>query len=73
MAGAVFLFRQNHAGARSAQRLVRGGGDDVGVFAGVRMQPGGDQAGEVRHVDQQNGADRIGDLAETSRNPTVRG
>ena len=49
-----------------AQRLVRRGGDDVGVLAGVRVQARRHQAGEVRHVHQEDGAHRIGDLAEAA-------
>ena len=67
MAGGVLRLRKNHAGARAAQRLVRGGGDDVGVLARIGMQAGGDQAREMRHVDQEDGADRIGDLAEARK------
>ena len=62
--GAVFFAGQDHAGARTAECLVRGGGDDVGLVARVRVDAGGDEAGEVRHVDEQYGSDRIGDLAE---------
>ena len=70
---AVLLLRQNDAGARSAQSLVRGGSDDIGVLAGIRMQTRGHQSGEMRHVDQQNRADRIGRSRGSARNPSVRG
>ena len=64
MSLAYFSLRQDHAGARSAQRLVRGGGDDVGVLARVGMHARRHQAGDVRHVHQEDRAHRIGDLAE---------
>ena len=41
---------EDHPGARPAQALVRGGGDDVGVLEGVRALARGDDAGDVRHV-----------------------
>ena len=53
----VFLLAEDQAAARSAQRLVRGGGDKVGVFDGAGMQAGGDQPGDVRDVGQQPGPD----------------
>jgi hypothetical protein len=62
--GRILGARKDHAGARAAQRLVRGGSDDVGVLAGVRIQSRRHQTGEVRHVHQENRADGIGDLAE---------
>ncbi len=50
--------------ARAAQRLVRGGGDEVGHRHRIVVQPGGDQAGVMGHVDEQLGADLAGDLGE---------
>ncbi len=58
------LRRQDHTTARTTQRLVRGGRDDVGVRHRVGVQPGGDQAREVRHVDHQVRADLVRDAAE---------
>ena len=45
-----------HAAARAAQRLVGGGGDEVGVRHRARVQPGGDRAGDVRDVDHEQRA-----------------
>ena len=53
----LLVIGQHHAGARAAQRLVRRGGDDMGVRQRARMQARGDQAGEMRHVDHEIGAD----------------
>ena len=50
----LFVVRQDHAAARAAQRLVRGGGDDMGVRQRARMDAAGDQAGEMRHVDHED-------------------
>ena len=50
--GGELLLAENQAGARSAQGLVRGGGDDVRVGHGRRMNAAGDESGEVGHVDQ---------------------
>ena len=62
----VLLGRQHQPAARTAQRLVRGGGGQVRVrhrvlVAGEHLA--GHQAGEVRHVHHQRGADLVGDLA----------
>ena len=43
---------------------MRSGGDNVGEFAGVRVEPGGDQSGEVRHVDHEHRSASIGGFAE---------
>ncbi len=61
---AVLRLGEDHAGAGAPQRLVRGGGDDVGPLAGVGMNARGDKPGKVRHVDQQESAHRIGNPAE---------
>ena len=48
------LLAQHHTAARSAQRLVRGGGEDLRVFHRIEIageHAPRDQAGEVRHVD----------------------
>ena len=63
--GAVLFLRENEAAAGSAESLMGGRSDDVGVLAGVRVKTRGDQSRNMRHVDQQQGADRIGNFAET--------
>ena len=52
------------AGPRAAERLVRGGGDEIGDRHRIVVQPGRDQPGVVGHVDQQLRADFAGDLGE---------
>ena len=54
---------EDEAAARAAQRLVRGGGDEIGVRHGRGVQAGGDEAGDVRDVGEKVGADAAGDLA----------
>ena len=62
--GDVLVVGEDHGAARAAQRLVRGGRDDMGVREGARMRAAGHQAREVRHVDHEVGADLVGDGAE---------
>ena len=52
---------EDHAAARAAQRLVRGGGDDVGVRERAGVQARRDEAGDVGHVDEQQRVDVVGD------------
>ena len=62
----VLAGRQDHAAARAAQRLVRRGGDDIGVGHRVlvaREHLACDQTREVRHVDHQHRANLVSDLA----------
>ena len=65
--GGKFLLAQDHAGARSAQSLVRGRGDDVRMRHGRRMHASGNQSGEMRHVDQVERADFVGDLPHAGK------
>ena len=58
------LLAEDHAGARAAEGLVRGRGDDVSVLDRTRMQPCCHESGEVGHVDHQQRADFIRDLPE---------
>ncbi len=55
---------QDHAGARTAQRLVRGGGDEVAVRHRRRVLPRRHQAGDVRDVGHQQAAGLVGDRAK---------
>ena len=59
---AEFLLRQDHTAARAAQRLVRGGGDDVGIRHGAFMLAAGDQARDVRHVSHKERAVSVCDV-----------
>ena len=70
--GDLLVIAQDHAAARAAQRLVRGGGHDMRMRQRRRMRAAGDEAGNVRHVDHQIGADRVGDLAEALPVPDAR-
>ena len=57
---------QHQSATRTAQRLMRGGGDDVSMRNRVLVTGehlAGHQTGEVRHVDHERGAHLIGDLA----------
>jgi len=66
--GFAHIFcRQNHAAARTAQGLVRGGGGDVGVRKWALVQTGGHKAGDVGHIYHQLGADLVGNLAEAGK------
>src|SRR5437588_12337575 len=56
-------FAKNHAAARAAQRLVRGGGNDVGVGNRAWMDACGDQSRDVRHVHEKERADGLGGFA----------
>jgi hypothetical protein len=67
--GERLVIGQDHAAARAAQGLVRGGGDDMGVRERRGMRATGHEAGEMRHVDHEIGADLVGDLAEAGEIP----
>ena len=58
----VFLLGENETGTRTAEGLVRGGRDHVGVRHGARVQARGHESGEVGHIDPEFGADLVGDL-----------
>ena len=55
---------EDHAAARPAQHLVRGGADHVGVRHRRRYRAAGDQADDVRGVDHQVCTDLVGDVPE---------
>src|SRR2546428_3639294 len=58
---------QNEAGARAAQRLVRGRGDDMGVGERARMYPARNKTREMRHVDEELGADLVRNGAKAAK------
>ena len=61
----VLLATENHAAARAAQRLVRGGGHEVGIRHWGRMLARGDQTGDVRHIDHQQASGLVSDVAQS--------
>ncbi len=62
-----FLARQNHPGARPAQRLVRGGRHNLCVRHRRRMHPARHQPGKVRHIHQQQRAALVGNRAHAGK------
>src|SRR5438067_11359914 len=48
--GGELLLAEDEAGARAAQRLVSGAGDDLRVRKRRRMHTSGNESGEVRHI-----------------------
>jgi hypothetical protein len=60
----VFLGGEDQPSPRAAQRLVGGGGDDVGVLHRVGEHLPGHQADEVGGVDHEHRTDLVGDRAE---------
>ncbi|QTK78950.1 hypothetical protein AT6N2_C1164 [Agrobacterium tumefaciens] len=68
--GGVELLRQilvvgeDHAAARAAQRLVRGGGRNMAMRERRGMLATGDETGDVRHIDHQVSANFISNFAE---------
>ncbi len=70
--GDDLVVGQDQAAARTAQRLVGGGGGDVGIGHRRGMHAARDQTREVRHVDQEVRPDAVGDLAEPLEVPGPR-
>ena len=68
--GIEFLFQlgigagENNAAAGSAQSLVRGGRDHVGVGHRVRIHARRYQTGHMGHIDHQVGANLVGNVAK---------
>ena len=73
IAFAQLLAAEDHAAARSAQRLVRRGGHDVGIRHRVWMQSRRDKSRDVRHVYHEVGADLLGDGCDIFQNRSMRG
>ena len=57
-------LHQDDAAARTAQALVGGRRDHIGMRDRIRVDAGGDQAGVMRHVDHESGARVAGNLRE---------
>src|SRR5687767_10001616 len=55
---------QDESAAGTAERLVGGGGDGVGVWHGRRVQARRNESRDVRHVDHELGADALRNLAK---------
>ena len=64
---AVLRLAHDAPAARTAQRLVRGERDDVGVRHRVRVGAADDQPGDVRGVEQEQRSDFVGDRPERLR------
>ena len=67
--GAVELFakllaREDETAARTAQRLVRGGGHDVGIRHGALVHAARDEPRDVRHIDHEQRAVAVRDVGE---------
>ena len=62
--GRVLRGGHQHRTAGPPQRLVGGGGDDVGEPHRRGVRATGDQPGDVRHVGDEDGAHLAGDLGE---------
>ena len=58
------IARKDHATARTAKRLVRGGGRDMGMVERIGMNAARHQPREMRHVDHEVRADGIRDCPE---------
>ena len=58
------VLAQDHAAAGTAQGLVGGGGDNVGIGHGALVNASGDETGDVGHIDHEESADGISDLTE---------
>ena len=54
--------REDEPAARAAQRLVRGGRDDVGMREGTGVEARRHESGDVGHVHEQDRADAVGDV-----------
>lgn len=63
----VLVVREDDAAARTAQALVRGGGNEVRVLHRAGVNAASDEAGNVCHVDEEVGANAPGDLAHTCK------
>mmetsp|Transcript_15046 Transcript_15046/g.18151 ORF Transcript_15046/g.18151 Transcript_15046/m.18151 type:complete len:331 (+) Transcript_15046:595-1587(+) len=57
---------EDHSGARSTERLVGCGGDDVAELEGRSSLLGGNKARDVCHIAHQKATDLVGNGAETS-------
>ena len=71
--GVVEVFaHEDDTAAGTAQGLVSGRGDDVGILERILEQTGGDEAGGVSHIDHEDGADFVGNLTHAGVVPFAR-
>lgn len=63
--GADALAVEDHGTTRATERLVGGGGDNVGVLERGGDDLGGNETGDVSHVDDEVGTNEVGNLAHT--------
>lgn len=61
--GADTLAEEDHGATRTTERLVGGGGDDIGVLEGGRNDLGGDETRDVSHIDNEVSSDGVSNLA----------
>ena len=59
------LTHHNDAATRTAERLVGGGGYDVGILHRIFEQTSSNEASRVSHIDHQDGTYLVGNLAHT--------
>lgn len=57
------LAEEDHGTTGTTERLVGGGGHNIGVLEGRGNDTSGDQARDVSHIDDEVGANLIGNLA----------
>lgn len=61
--GANTAAEEDHGATGATERLVSGGGDDIGVEEGRGDNLGGNEAGNVSHIDDKVSANGVGNLA----------
>ena len=59
------LAEEDHGTTGATERLVGGGGHDIGVLERRRDHTGSNQSGDVSHIDDKVSTDLVGDLAHT--------
>ncbi len=58
------VLAEDQAAAGTAQGLMGGGGDNIGIGHRAHVNASGDKAGNVRHIDHEVSADGVSDLTE---------
>jgi hypothetical protein len=57
------LAEEDHGTTGTTERLVGGGGDNIGVFEGRGDDASGNQTGDVSHINNEVGTDLVSNLA----------